>query len=152
MRRSGPSRMAGARKTTRFGWSFLAPQVFMAVLLMSGTAGGAGRELADILKVSPPEQVFRCATVERIKEFVVTNLSKRTVTISATSLQTWAVISPSSQAEVAPMRSALFTVEVDCKALGVNKPAKGVVLFEAGNGRQKAYLRVNSPLSPLTPK
>jgi hypothetical protein len=141
------------RKTALFMFCFAVLPVFLSAMVIPEAAFGAEKELAVILRVTPPEHIFRCATVERAKEFVVTNLSsKHTITIKASSPQVWAEISPSSQADVPPMGTALFKVEVDCKTVGKITPAKGVVLFEAMNGRQKAFIRVNPPLSPVIPR
>ena len=140
------------RKSVLLSYCYAAVPVLLLAMVIPGAAFGAEKELAVILRVKPPEHTFRCATIERAKQFAVTNVSKQTVTIKASSPQVWAVISPSSQADVPPMGTALFNVEVDCKALRGNMPKNGAVLFEAMNGRQKAFIRVIPPLKPVIPR
>jgi hypothetical protein len=126
--------------------------IFLSTVVISGKAFCAEKELAVILRVKPQEQTFRCETVERAKEFAVTNVSKQTVTIKAIASHDWITVSPLSQSEVRPMATALFTVTVNCTMLLKKMPATGVVLFEAMNGSQKAFVRVNPPLEPLIRK
>jgi hypothetical protein len=140
------------KKTVQYLFCLMMVTVFLSIVVISGKAFCAEKALEVLLRVKPQEQTFRCETVERAKEFAVTNASKQTVTIKAVASHDWIIVSPLSQPEVRPLGTALFSVTVNCTRLHKKMPATGVVLFEALNGSQKAYIRVNPPLEPLIRK
>ncbi|HOP39840.1 MAG TPA: hypothetical protein PLI53_02230 [Geobacteraceae bacterium] len=122
---------------------------FLAVTFCFMSAAIAEKDAAVILQVKPQGHAFRCAPVERAKEFMVTNVSKRTVAVNAVASHDWLNVTPATQPDVRPMGSAIFTVSVDCRKLDTTMPAKGAVLFEAMNGRRKVVITVNPAVEPI---
>lgn len=110
------------------------------------------RELAPIIKTKPEQLVFNCNIVERSKEIIAVNASKRTMPLNASSSASWIAVSPSSQPDVRPMGSAVFNVSVDCKQLRGEKIKAGAVTVEGMGFRSRVPVRVRTEPQPERPE
>lgn len=123
--------------------------VSMTGFFFYGVAAEATKqELKPMIRVSPNELSFNCTIIERGKEVIATNASKRPMPMNARTSDSWISVSPATQPNVQSMGKAPFTVTVDCHELKGAKAWVGSVIFEGSGSTAKVIVKAKPQLEP----